>query len=105
MFAQGDSIEVDGALERGISLAEALQETKQLMQLLAGRNLFRIRAGDFAGAVAAAERYSAAVAEFGGSGEKVVGEWLLGGAIICLETRRRRSSITNAASSAWPLPD
>ena len=79
MFAQGDSREVDDALERGISLADELQDTEQLMHLLAGRNLFRMRAGDFAGAVAAAERYSAAAAEFGGPGEKVVGEWMLGG--------------------------
>jgi predicted ATPase len=79
MFGQGDNREVDGALERGISLAEVLQDTEQLMHLLAGRNLFRMRAGDFAGAVAAAERYSAAAAEFGGPGEKVVGEWMLGG--------------------------
>jgi predicted ATPase/DNA-binding winged helix-turn-helix (wHTH) protein len=79
MFAQGDSGEVDGALGRGISLAEALHDTEQLMHLLAGRNLFRMRAGDFAGALAAAERYSAAAAEFGGPREKVVGEWMLGG--------------------------
>lgn len=79
MFARGDSREVHGALERGISLAEALQDTEQLMHLLAGRNLFRMRAGDFAGALAAAERYSAAAAEFGGPREKVVGAWMLGG--------------------------
>jgi predicted ATPase/DNA-binding winged helix-turn-helix (wHTH) protein len=79
MFAQGDSREVAGALERGISLAEALRDTEQLMHLLAGRNLLRMRAGDFAGALAAAVQYSAAAAEFGGPREKVVGEWMLGG--------------------------
>jgi ATP/maltotriose-dependent transcriptional regulator MalT len=49
------------------------------MHLLAGRNLLRMRAGDFAGALAAAVQYSAAAAEFGGPREKVVGEWMLGG--------------------------
>lgn len=79
MFAQGDSGEVDRALERGIALAEALRDTDQLLHLLAGRSLFRMRAGDFPGARAAAERYSTAAAEFGGPREKVVGDWMLGG--------------------------
>ena len=79
MFAQSDSGEVDRALERGLTLAETLRDTEQLMHLLAGCNLFRMQAGDFAGAQAAAERYSAAAAEFGGPREKVVGDWMLGG--------------------------
>jgi predicted ATPase/DNA-binding winged helix-turn-helix (wHTH) protein len=79
MFAQSDSEEVDRALERGLTLAETLRDTEQLMHLLAGRNIFWVQAGDFAGARAAAERYSAAAAEFGGPREKVVGDWMLGG--------------------------
>jgi predicted ATPase len=79
MFAQGDSGEADGALERGITLAEALQDTEQLMHMLAGRNLFQMRAGDFAGALAAAERYLVAAVAFGGPRENAVGEWMLGG--------------------------
>ena len=79
MFAQSDSGEVDRALERGLTLAETLRDTEQLLHLLAGRNLFRMQAGDFAGARAAAERYSAAAAEFGGPREKAVGDWMMGG--------------------------
>jgi predicted ATPase/DNA-binding winged helix-turn-helix (wHTH) protein len=79
MFARGDSEEVNTALERGIALAEALRNTEQLPHLLAGLNLFRMRLGDFAGAIAAAQRYLVAANEFGGPREKIVGEWMLGG--------------------------
>jgi predicted ATPase/DNA-binding winged helix-turn-helix (wHTH) protein len=79
MFGRGDSGEVNNALERGIALAETLRDAEQLPHLLAGLNLFRMRLGDFAGALAAAERYAAAANEFGGRREKVVAEWMLGG--------------------------
>jgi predicted ATPase len=79
MFGRGDSEEVNNALERGIALAQGLRDTEQLPHLLAGLNLFRMRLGDFAGALAAAERYSVAANEFGGPREKVVGEWMQGG--------------------------
>ena len=78
MFAQGDSGEADRAIERGIALAEALRNTDQLLHLLAGRNLFRTRAGDFAGARVAAERFSAAANEFPGAREKAVADWMQG---------------------------
>jgi predicted ATPase/DNA-binding winged helix-turn-helix (wHTH) protein len=79
MFAQGDSEEVNDALERGIALAYELRDTEQLPHLLAGLNLFRMRIGDFAGALAAAEQYSVVASESGGPREQVVGEWMLGG--------------------------
>jgi predicted ATPase/DNA-binding winged helix-turn-helix (wHTH) protein len=79
MFGRGDSDEVNNALERGIALAESLGDAEQLPHLLAGLNLFRMRLGDFAGALAAAERYAAAANEFGGHRERVVAEWMLGG--------------------------
>lgn len=79
MFARGDSEEVNNALERGVALAYELQDTEQLPHLLAGLNLFRMRLGDFVGALAAAERYSAAAEEFGEPRDKIVGEWMLGG--------------------------
>jgi predicted ATPase/DNA-binding winged helix-turn-helix (wHTH) protein len=79
MFAYGDSEEVNNALERGIALAHDLRDAEQLPHLLAGLNLFRMRLGDFAGALAAAERYSVAASEFGGPREKAVGEWMQGG--------------------------
>jgi predicted ATPase/DNA-binding winged helix-turn-helix (wHTH) protein len=79
MFSRGDSEEVNNALERGIALAEALRDTEQQSHLLAGLNLFRMRLGDFGGALAAAERYAAAANEFSGPREMVVGEWMLGG--------------------------
>ena len=79
MFGRGDSGEVNDALERGIALAESLRDAEQLPHLLAGLNLFRMRLGDLAGALAAAERYAAAANEFGKDREKVVAEWMLGG--------------------------
>ena len=79
MFAYGDSEEVNNALERGIALAQDLRDAEQLPHLLAGLNLFRMRLGDFAGALAAAERYSVAASEFGGPRERAVGAWMQGG--------------------------
>jgi hypothetical protein len=79
MFSGGDSEEVNNALKRGTALAETLRDAEQLPHLLAGLNLFRMRLGDFAGALTAAERYAAAANEFGGRQEKVVAEWMLGG--------------------------
>jgi tetratricopeptide (TPR) repeat protein len=79
MFAYGDSEEVNNALERGIALAHDLRDAEQLPHLLAGLNLFRMRLGDFAGALAAAERYSIAAEHYGGARDKVVAEWMLGG--------------------------
>jgi predicted ATPase len=79
MFAYGDSEEVNNALERGIALAHDLRDAEQVSHLLAGLNLFRMRLGDFAGALAAAERYSVAASEFGGPREKAVGAWMQGG--------------------------
>jgi tetratricopeptide (TPR) repeat protein len=79
MFAYGDSEEVNSALKRGIALAEELRDEEQLLHLLAGLNLFRMRLGDFAGALAAAERYSIAADKYGGVRDKAVAEWMLGG--------------------------
>jgi predicted ATPase/DNA-binding winged helix-turn-helix (wHTH) protein len=79
MFAYGDSEEVNNALERGIALAQDLRDAEQLPHLLAGLNLFRMRLGDFAGALAAAERYSVAADKYGGARDKAVAEWMLGG--------------------------
>jgi predicted ATPase/DNA-binding winged helix-turn-helix (wHTH) protein len=79
MFAYGDSEEVNNALERGIALAHDLRDAEQLPHLLAGLNLFRMRLGDFAGALAAAERYSIAAEKYGGARDKAVAEWMLGG--------------------------
>jgi predicted ATPase/DNA-binding winged helix-turn-helix (wHTH) protein len=79
MFAYGDSEEVNNALERGIALAHDLRDAEQLPHLLAGLNLFRMRLGDFAGALAAAERYSIAAEQYGGARDKAVAEWMLGG--------------------------
>jgi tetratricopeptide (TPR) repeat protein len=79
MFAYGDSEEVNNALERGIVLAHDLHDAEQLPHLLAGLNLFRMRLGDFAGALAAAERYSIAAEQYGGARDKAVADWMLGG--------------------------
>jgi len=79
MFAHGDSEEVNKALERGIALAHDLRDAEQLPHLLAGLNLFRMRLGDFAGALAAAERYERAAEEYGGARDRAVAEWMLGG--------------------------
>jgi len=104
MFAYGDSEEVNNALERGIALAHELRDTEQLLHLLAGLNLFRMRLGDFAGALAAAERYSVAAEKYGGARDKAVAEWMLGGSHHLIgnqaEAQRRYESGFEHAASA-----
>jgi predicted ATPase/DNA-binding winged helix-turn-helix (wHTH) protein len=78
MFSHGNSDEVRSAIERGLHLADRLEDLHHQMQLLAGLNLFLIRTGDFRTALIVANR-SMAVAEKGGDISAVIMvEWMLG---------------------------
>jgi predicted ATPase len=77
-YAYGNSAEVHDALARGLILAEALEERDHELHLLAGLNLYLTRAGNFGGALSAAERYAALARQDGASHEIVIADWLLG---------------------------
>lgn len=78
MFTRGNTDEVREAIDRGLSLAEALGDRRRELDLLAGLNVFTIRIGDFQGALAVAMR-SVKVAEQAGEPAGVVmAEWMVG---------------------------
>lgn len=77
MYAYGNSNEVRDALERGLGLAEALDDRDHKLHLLAGLNLFLTRCGDFGAALSAAERYASVTQQGGRSHEIVIADWML----------------------------
>jgi tetratricopeptide (TPR) repeat protein len=78
MWTQGISEEVRTAIEHGLELSETLRDGWRQIRFLSGLNIFLTRLGDFAGALAAAERSAAVARSTGGAAEKVIAEWLLG---------------------------
>src|SRR6266403_800434 len=56
MLSRGNSDQVRAELERGLALAEALEDRARQLHLLAGLNLFLHRLGDLRDAIAVAER-------------------------------------------------
>jgi predicted ATPase/DNA-binding winged helix-turn-helix (wHTH) protein len=77
-YAYGNSVEVRDALERGLTLAEALDERAHKLHLLTGLNLYMTRGGDFRAALSAAKRCAEVAQQGGVSQEIVIAEWLLG---------------------------
>ena len=56
MLTRGNSDQVRAEFERGLALAEALQDSARQLRLLSGLNIFLMRLGDIRGALAAAEQ-------------------------------------------------
>jgi predicted ATPase/DNA-binding winged helix-turn-helix (wHTH) protein len=78
MFTRGNSSEVRAALERGLALAEDLNDSVHQLQFLAGLNIFLTRVGDFRGALVIAERASAVAQVAKNAAALVMTEWMLG---------------------------
>ncbi|WP_316233709.1 ATP-binding protein [Bradyrhizobium sp. SZCCHNPS2010] len=75
-----ESSETTAALDRGLALAEALEDHESQLRMLSGLNVFRTKLADFDGALAAAQRF-AAIAVRSGNPAKIRGaEWMLGAA-------------------------
>jgi hypothetical protein len=85
------------------SVCTYLRDAEQLPHLLAGLNPFRMRLGDFAGALAAAERYSIAAERYGGTGTKRWPSRCLAVATVSLEIKRRHSY--ESGFERWTLQD
>jgi predicted ATPase len=78
MYTRGHSDQVGAAIERGLALAEAFQDSARQLRLLAGLNIFLTRLGDIRGALAVAERAGVIAQAAKHSGGAVWAEWWLG---------------------------
>jgi predicted ATPase/DNA-binding winged helix-turn-helix (wHTH) protein len=78
MFTKGNTDEVRAAIERGLSLAENLNDRTHQLDLLAGLNIFLTRIGDFHGALAVAARANAVAQASNNAAGLVATEWMLG---------------------------
>jgi predicted ATPase len=77
-FTKGHSDQVRAAIERGLSLAEHFQDRPRQLRLLAGLNLYLMRVGDFAGALATAEQGGAIARAAQLPAGIVWAQWLVG---------------------------
>jgi predicted ATPase/DNA-binding winged helix-turn-helix (wHTH) protein len=78
MFTSGNNDQVRTAIERGLALAEALEDQLHQMQLLAGLNNLLPRFGDFRGAVALAEKRCIIAQRVQNMADLAMAEWVLG---------------------------
>jgi len=80
MFTRGNSEDVRLAIERGLALAEALDDRQHQLDLLAGLSIFLASTGKVADALAAAQRCPAIARQLGAASGIVMSEWILGAA-------------------------
>jgi tetratricopeptide (TPR) repeat protein len=59
MFTEGSTVEAHATFERGLKLAEALEETAHQLRLLSGFQVFLAQMGEFQGALEVAKRSEA----------------------------------------------
>src|SRR4029077_4075679 len=78
MYTRGHSDQVRAAIERGVALAEALEDRRHQLQLLPGLHMFLIRLGDFRSALALAEQSGAIARGAKNPGDLIMAEWMLG---------------------------
>jgi hypothetical protein len=78
MYTPGHSGQIRAAIERGIALAEALEDRVHQLRLLAGLNFFLIRLGDPRAALAAAEHGGAIAQGTTDRAGLISAEWMLG---------------------------
>ena len=78
MFTSGNSERVRAAIDRGLVLAEGLQDWSHQIQLLSSLHIFLMRIGDFRGALTVAGRASAVAQTAENPAGLVVAEWMLG---------------------------
>jgi predicted ATPase/DNA-binding winged helix-turn-helix (wHTH) protein len=78
MFTRGNSDEVRKAIEDALVLADALGDQQYLMHLHVGLGIFLTRIGDFAGALAVAQRGITITQAIGSPGALATGESVLG---------------------------
>jgi predicted ATPase/DNA-binding winged helix-turn-helix (wHTH) protein len=84
MFTRGNSDDVRLALDRGLFLANRLDDGTGQLSFLAGLNSFLYRTGDFRGALEVARRARIVAQAFDDSAGIVMAEWMLGVAHHCV---------------------
>jgi predicted ATPase/DNA-binding winged helix-turn-helix (wHTH) protein len=77
MYTRGNDRKVRAAIERGLALAEALEDRSRQLQLLASLNLFLVRQGDLRGARAVEQGRSVAQAISDPAG-LIWADWMMG---------------------------
>lgn len=78
MYSLGNVEAVGGVLDRGLQIAFALGKDDYALELLAGRNLYHTRRGEFAAALRDAERFAALARELDDPKHLVTAEYILG---------------------------
>jgi predicted ATPase len=78
MFTKGNGDEVRAAIERGLELADNLNDRPHQLTFLAGLNVFRTRIADFSGAIAVAQRALRVAQTDKNAAGIVMSEWMLG---------------------------
>lgn len=78
MYTRGNGEEAKSAVERGLNLAEVLQDTRRQFQMLTGLFTFDARRGDFHAALAVARRSAVLANGDSDKTENAVSEWMLG---------------------------
>jgi predicted ATPase/DNA-binding winged helix-turn-helix (wHTH) protein len=84
MFTRGRNDQVRAAIERGLALAEALEDPLHQMQLLAGLNNLLPRLGDFRGAAGLAEKRCIIAQRAQNRADLIMAEWVLATALHML---------------------
>lgn len=78
MFTSGNGKVVRSAIERGLQLAQELNEKQHHLDLLSGLHIFLVRIGSFPEAVTVARRSVEIAGELGAPMAMVMAEWMLG---------------------------
>ncbi|MEJ0026518.1 MAG: winged helix-turn-helix domain-containing protein [Rhizomicrobium sp.] len=80
IYAGGDGEKFRAAIERGLEIAETLQDCRHQLHLLGELNVILSRRGDFSGALAVAERSVAIAKAKGNASDAAAAAWMLGSA-------------------------
>lgn len=78
MYTAGNHESVGDAINRGLEMAQALDERQTELHLLAGYNLYHTRRDDYQRAVVAAERFAVIAGDGNEPVERVAADWMLG---------------------------
>jgi predicted ATPase/DNA-binding winged helix-turn-helix (wHTH) protein len=78
MYTRGNDGRVRAAIERGLALAEALEDRSRQLQLLASLNLLLVRQGDLRGARAAVEHGRNVAQAISDPAGLIWAEWMMG---------------------------
>ena len=78
MYTRGNHSTVRAAIDRGLALAEALEDRPRQLQLLASLNLLLVRKGDLQGARAAVERGRSVAQAISDPAGLIWAEWMIG---------------------------